>query len=494
MSVVTRLVRLFVCAAAVVATLLSQSRADDFAADVRQRIATAESNLVPAVRIKGHAAGKLAERMKQLRVPGVSVAVINDYKIEWAKGYGLADSKTKAPVTTETLFQAGSVSKPVAAMAALKLVEEGKLGLDRNVNAQLKSWKVPENKFTEKHPVDLRAILSHTAGFTVHGFPGYAVGQPIPTLPQIFDGVKPANTPAIRVDKVPGKGFRYSGGGTTVMQQLVMDVTGQPFPQVTHDLVLGPLAMTSSSYQQPLPADWAARTSTAHNRLGNPIPGRWHIYPEMAAAGLWTTPSDIARYIIEVQLAHLGTSHKVLSHKMVEEMLTAQNGGPVGLGPFLEGSGTSRRFGHGGSDAGFICKFVGYLDRGQGAMVMTNSDTGGRLAEEVMNGMAVAYGCPDYLPPERELVALDEKTKAAYLGSYSLGLFGEVKVERRGNALFAGSATMGGETELFFESDTKFLTDESEITGHFVRDGQGQVAEVIIMLGGQEIHAKKKKP
>ena len=493
MSLIPRLAKLFVSAVAVAATLLCQSRAGDFAPEVDKRIATAESNLIPAVRIKGHAAGKLAERMMQLRVPGVSVAVVNDYKIEWAKAYGLADSQTKAPVTTATLFQAGSVSKPVAAMAALKLVEEGQLNLDRDVNAQLKSWKVPENKFTEKHPVDLRAILSHTAGFTVHGFPGYAVGKPIPTLPQIFDGEKPANTRSIRVDKVPGKGFRYSGGGTTVMQQLVIDVTGRPFPQVAHDLVLAPLAMTSSSYEQPLPADWATRTATAHNRLGNPIPGRWHIYPEMAAAGLWTTPSDVARYIIEVQNAHLGKSHKVLSHKMVEEMLTAQNGGPVGLGPFLEGSGSSRRFGHGGSDAGFICKFVGYLDRGQGAVVMTNSDNGGQLAEEVINGIAVAYGWPDYLGPEREIVKLDPKTRDAYLGAYSLGFFGEMKVERRGDALFAGSPA-AGESELFFESETKFITDNPQITGRFVRDSQGQVADVIINMAGQEIHAKKKKP
>jgi CubicO group peptidase (beta-lactamase class C family) len=277
------------------------------------------------------------------------------------------------------------------------------------------------------------------------------------------------------------------------MQQLVIDVTGRPFPQVTHDLVLAPLAMTSSSYEQPLPADWAARTATAHNRLGNPIPGRWHIYPEMAAAGLWTTPSDVARYIIEVQLAHLGKSHKVLSHKIVEEMLTPQNGGPVGLGPFLEGSGSSRRFEHGGSDAGFICKFVGYLDHGQGAMVMTNSDNGGQLADEVLNGIAVAYGWPDYLGSEREIVKLDPKTRDAYVGAYSLGFLGEIKVERRGDVLFAGSPA-AGESELFFESETKFITDNPQITGRFVRDGQGQVADVIINMAGQEIHAKKKKP
>jgi CubicO group peptidase (beta-lactamase class C family) len=466
----------------------------DVSAEIQKRISTAENNLIPTVRIKGRPPGQLAERMKQLHVPGVSVAVINDYKIEWAKGYGLADSQSKTSVTTETLFQAGSVSKPVAAMAALKLVEEGTLNLDRDVNSQLKSWKVPENKFTQQHAVDLRGILSHTAGFTVHGFPGYVVGKPIPTLLQILDGVRPpANTRSVRVDKVPGKGFRYSGGGVTVMQQLVIDVTGHPFPQVAHDLVLAPLGMTSSTYEQPLPDTWAARASTAHNRLGKPIAGRWHIYPEMAAAGLWTTPSDVARYVIEVQLAHEGKSHKVLSHKTVEEMLTPQGGGPVGLGPFLEQTGGSRRFGHAGDDAGFVCRFVGYLDRGQGAMVMVNSDSGGQLVDEVLGGIAVAYGWPNYLAPEREIVKLDQKVSDAYLGNYSLGLFGEVKVERRGNALFAGSA-MGGESELFFESQTKFLTDDPQISGNFVRDGQGQVAEVIIKFAGQEIHAKKKKP
>jgi hypothetical protein len=212
----------------------------------------------------------------------------------------------------------------------------------------------------------------------------------------------------------------------------------------------------------------------------------------MAAAGLWTTPSDVARYATEVELAHAGKSHKVLSQKMVEEMLTPQGGGPVGLGPFLSGTGASRRFEHGGDDAGFICKFVAYLNRGQGAVVMTNSDSGGQLVEEILGGIAAAYDWPDYLSPEREIVKLDEKTMTAYLGNYSLGLFGEVKVERRGDALFAGSATMGGESELFFESDTKFLTDAPNISGHFVRDGQGQVAEVIITFAGQEIHAKKK--
>jgi CubicO group peptidase (beta-lactamase class C family) len=488
-----RTLELAVCLVAIPLLLAAQIRAADVSPEVQKRIAAAESNLIPVVRIKGRAPGQIAERMKQLHVPGVSVAVINHGQIEWAKGYGLADSQAKTPVTPETLFEAGSVSKPIAAMAALKLVEEGKLNLDRDVNSQLKSWKVPENKFTKQHVVDLRGILSHTAGFTIHGFPGYVVGKPIPTLIQILDGERPpANTRPVRVDKVPGKGFRYSGGGVTVMQQLVIDVTGQPFPQVAHDLVLAPLAMTSSTYEQPLPAAWASRAASGYTRQGKPFTGRWHVYPEMAAAGLWTTPSDVARYAIEVQRAHEGKSSKVLSHKMVEEMLTPQGGGPVGLGPFISGTGKSRRFGHGGDDAGFVCKFVADFDGGQGAMVMTNSDSGGQLCEEILNGIAVAYGWSSYLSPEREIIKLDDKTVAALLGNYSLGFFGEVKVERRGNALFAVSPQ--GESELYFESDSKFCTDDPQVTGRFVRDGQGQVAEVIIKFGDQEIGAKRKKP
>jgi CubicO group peptidase (beta-lactamase class C family) len=467
-------------------------RAGD-ATDVSARIATVESHLIPVVRIKGRSPGQLAERMQRLHVPGVSVAVINHGEIEWAKGYGVADSQAKRPVTPETLFQAGSVSKPVAAMAALKLVEEGKLSLDGDVNSQLKSWKVPENKFTKQHAVDPRGILSHTAGFTISGFPGYVVGKPIPTLTQVLDGERPpANTRPVLVDKVPGKGFRYSGGGVTVMQQLVIDVTGEPFPQVVHNMVLAPLAMTSSTYEQPLPEAWTSRASSGHTRQGKTFPGHWHVYPEMAAAGLWTTPSDVARYAIEVQREHAGKSHKVLSHKLVEEMLTPQGGGPVGLGPFLSGTGAARRFEHDGVNAGFNCKFVAYVDRSQGAIVMTNSDSGGALCQEILNAVAVAYDWPNYLPPEREIIKLDDKTLATLLGNYSLGFFGEVKVERRGNALFAVSPQ--GESELYFESPTKFCTDDPQVSGRFGRDGQGRVAEVIIKFGDQEIRAKKKPP
>jgi CubicO group peptidase (beta-lactamase class C family) len=358
--------------------------------EVRQRIAAVENGLVAE---KGGAARvRILDRMQQLNVPGASVAVIRGFKIEWAKGYGVADRQTAAPVAPQTLFQAASTSKPVAALGALKLVERGQLDLDRDVNAYLKSWKVPQNQFTRQHAVDLRSLLSHTAGTTVHGFGGYEAGARVPTLRQVLDGVKPANSPPIRVDKVPGSGSRYSGGGIEIEQRLMMDVTNKPFPELMRNLVLSPLEMTASTYQQPLPKELRGRAASGHDGGGHVIRGKWHVYPEMAAAGLWTNPAEMSRYVIEVMLASEGRSQKVLKREMVNQMLTPQNGGPCGLGPFIEIRRRGKRFTHNGANAGFRCAFVGLLERGDGAVVMTNSDNGDPLVGELLKSIASAYG------------------------------------------------------------------------------------------------------
>src|SRR6185369_1366057 len=211
---------------------------------VGPRIERIERGLLPAVLIKGAPAWTIQERMKHYKVPGVSIAIIRDFKVEWAKAYGLKDVETNEPVTTETLFQAGSISKPVAAMVALKKVEQGKIALDENINNKLTSWKLPDNEFTAKRKVTLANLLSHTGGLTVHGFPGYAVGEKIPTLPQVLDGAPPANTAPVRVDIEPGTKHRYSGGGTTIAQLAIMDIEKKPYPQIARETVLGPLNMT----------------------------------------------------------------------------------------------------------------------------------------------------------------------------------------------------------------------------------------------------------
>src|SRR5215475_12565048 len=267
----------------------------------------ADLDLLPATITQGEkpATTKLTERMAALHVPGVSIAVIHDGKIEWARGYG-AVSVGGAAVTSETLFQAASISKPVTAMAVMHLVQTGKLNLDTDVNQYLKSWKVPTNDFTQKTKVTLRELLSHTAGMTVHGFPGYASDAPVPTLVQVLNGAKPANSPAIYVDIAPDSEWRYSGGGFVVTQQLLLDVISKPFPTFMKETVLGPTGMARSTYEQPLPKSRQGEAAMPYHSNGQATAGGPHVYPEMSAAGLWTTPSDLGRFAIELQNALAG--------------------------------------------------------------------------------------------------------------------------------------------------------------------------------------------
>lgn len=209
--------------------------------------------------------------MKHWKVPGLSVAVVKDFKVEWARTYGVKDVETKEPVTADTLFQAGSISKPVAAMVALKRVQDGKISLDENINDKLQTWKLPDNEFTAKKKVTLANLLSHTGGLTVHGFPGYAVDEKIPTLPQVLNGTEPANTAPVRVDMEPGTKFRYSGGGTTIAQLAIMDIEKKAYPQIAKETVLGPLNMTNSTYSQPLPDDWRKKAASGHRGEGSPV-------------------------------------------------------------------------------------------------------------------------------------------------------------------------------------------------------------------------------
>ncbi|MGA2978484.1 MAG: serine hydrolase domain-containing protein [Terriglobales bacterium] len=329
----------------------------------------------------------LQRLMEIYKVPAVSIAEIDNFKIDWAKAYGVSEAGGATPVTTHTLFQAGSISKTVAASGALWLVEHGKLSLDENVNQKLVTWKVPENEFTKDQKVTLRRLQSHSAGLTVHGFPGYAVGEPVPTLVQILNGEKPANTAPIRVDFVPGTKFRYSGGGVTIEQQLIMDVTGKQFPQFMRETVLDKIGMTDSSYEQPLPPERAKLTASGTREDGKIVPGRWHIYPEMAAAGLWTTPTDLAKFGIEIALSKQGKANHVLSEAMTRQMLTPQIE-HVGLSFFLGEGNNPEEFGHGGDDAGFQANLIMFADSGKGVAVMTNSNSGHALANYVVQSIA----------------------------------------------------------------------------------------------------------
>jgi len=332
----------------------------------------------------------LQRLMELYKVPGLSIAVIDNFQVDWAKAYGVIEAGSTTPVTPKTLFQAGSISKPVAATGALYLVEQGKLALDENVNQKLKTWKVPENEFTKNEKVTLRRLMSHSAGLTVHGFPGYDVNDSMPTLVQIFNGEKPANTAPIRVDIVPGTQVRYSGGGVTIEQQLMMDVTGKPFSSLLREIVLEKIGMTDSSYEQPLPPARAAMTASGTRGDGTVIHGRWHIYPEMAAAGLWTTPTDLSKFAIEIALSKHGKSNRVLSEKMTREMLT-----PVmddaGLGFFMDKDNPGQ-FGHNGADEGFQAILTMNAESGNGVAIMANSDNGIAVGAFLLQSVVKEYG------------------------------------------------------------------------------------------------------
>lgn len=457
---------------------------------LQDRIDRVEHGLLPPVVIKGEPSPgmNIADRMAFYKVPGVSIAVIDHGRVDWTAGLGLADVAAQRRVTPSTRFQAASISKSVAATAALHFVEEGKIDLDRNVNGYLKSWKVPDNEFTREQKVTLRRILSHSAGITVHGFPGYEAGKPVPTLVQVLNGEKPANTEPIRVDTVPGTKWRYSGGGYTVMQQMLIDVLGEPFPDIIEGTVLSKFGMQDSAYSQPLRDDWRPFAATAYRAGGKPVEGQYHTYPELAAAGLWTTPGDLARFAIGIEDALAGKSQAVISKAMAEQMLTRQLEND-GLGVFLDGDAQTLRFSHGGSNEGFQCMFVAYARTGQGAAIMTNSDTGGALINEILFAIAHEYGWPDYKPVERTAVKVNPSIFRGYVGRYQLAPNFILTVTQEGDHLMT-QATGQDKIEVFPESDRTYFTKvvDAEIT--FVCDSQGRATELILHQDGDH-HAKR---
>jgi CubicO group peptidase (beta-lactamase class C family) len=341
----------------------------------------------------------LARRMRHHRVPGVSIAVIDDYEITWAKGYGVVEAESDRPVTQSTLFQAASIGKPLTAAAAIHL--SGRGSLDRDVNELLASWKVPESRFTAREKVTLRGLLSHSAGLSVHGFRGYDRGDDLPSLRQILDGEPPANNEPIRVTSVPGAGWRYSGGGYMIVQQVLEDLTGDPFPEIMQETILGPTGMESSLYVAPLPAHLEGDAATAHDGTGRPAPGKWHDLVCMGAGGgLWTTPSDLARFTIEIMRARSGKPGAVFSTETARAMLTPQvpirDDFEMGLGFMLrEEKGELSLMHGGGNQPGFLSLLVAMPDRGQGVVIMTNGENGHDLATEIVFSIVDEYGWPE---------------------------------------------------------------------------------------------------
>ena len=361
----------------------AQSPPDTFIAAI-EGVQTGRDGELPAL--------TLAALMQKLAVPGMSIAVIREFGIHWSRGYGVADVATGAKVEPDTLFQAASISKPVAAMAVLKAVQEGKFSLDQDVNTILESWKVPVSEHTARQPVTLRGLLSHTSGTDDgFGFPGYHPQGPLPTLVQILNGEKPSNVGPVLIGRPPFTAFKYSGGGTTLVQLLMTDALKRPFADLMRDTVLDPLGMRDSAYEQPLSAARDRKAARAHDRTGAARDAKWHVYPELAAAGLWTTSPDLARFGIELQKSLQGRSNRVLSRAMAEEMASPVGVGPFAIGMQMDKMGEGWYLNHGGSNWGFQCLLFIHKIKGYGFAAMTNADSGGRLIAELRQRVAAAY-------------------------------------------------------------------------------------------------------
>jgi CubicO group peptidase (beta-lactamase class C family) len=462
--------------------------------DIEVRISRIEDGLLPAALIEGQSLPqmRLTDRMKYYDVPGVSIAVFDEGQILWARGFGLADIPANKPVTPETLFQAASVSKSVTAFAALQLVQQGKLALDEDVNRKLVSWKVPENEFTRNEKVTLRRLLSHTAGTNVTGFGGYLTGEPLPTAVQILDGQKPAKNEPVRVDRVPGKEFRYSGGGYVVIQLLLMDVTHKSFPVLMDDLVFEPLGMTHSTFEVPLRRDLWSAAAKPYTNNGTLAESGWPFgYPAMAPAGLWTTPSDLARFAMGVQTAYAGRS-KLLSSALAHEMLAYQSDEIYGLGVALAQRGHPRRFWHSGANGSYKCLFEAFAETGQGLVIMTNGDGGLGLTGEIQRAVAQEYSWPDGRPQEHAVIKVDLGTLRSFTGVFLFGGLFKIKITENSGKLYAQYPVFGdAPIELLPESETRFFTKEQPFVIEFQKEADGSVKKAKASNGPEDLEGEK---
>lgn len=422
--------------------------------DVEQRIKRIENGLQPFMQIEGEHVPtfNIKDRLKSLNIPGISIAFARNGKVEWARAYGTADISENRPMTTETLLLAGSISKPVAALRAHQMVESGQFDLDTNVNNYLSSWKLPDNEFTATEKVTLRRILNHTAGLTVWGFPGYDKGDKIPSVSEVLDGK--GNTDSVRVYKTPGESWMYSGGGYTIMQLMITDTEGKTFPETMAENVLKPMGMNRSTFENPLPEKYHEEAATGYRPNGSEVEGKWPIYPEMAAAGLWTTPSQLIQYAIEVGNIYRSKDDGLLKYATIKEMLEPGMN-DHGLGP----QAGKTRFGHGGADEGFRANLVAGKKDDYAIVVMVNSDNGS-IMREVQLAIAQEYDLPGLKPDIRKNIELSDEELSKYAGKYQVGDIGVVELKIEEGELVVRAPFVNPALHLVCESKTSFYARE----------------------------------
>lgn len=470
-----RIFFIFFLLSTILGSLKSEAQQKEYSKEVLNHIEKVENNLGTWVITDRDSIFNLQERMKFYNVPGLSIAVINNYQVEWTKGYGWADVSEKRPVNDQTLFQAASISKSLNALGVLKLVEDKKLDLFTDINQYLVSWKFPYDSLSKNKKITLAHLLSHTAGLSGHGFPGYAKGDSLATIIQILDGIRPANTKAIRSLFEPGLKFKYSGGGTTISQLIVMNNSKMDYPDYMQKNILDPLGMKNSFYGFPSQKH-SSILATGYNEKANEISGKYHLYPEQGAASLWTNPAELARFIIETQLSLEGRSNKLLNREKTKFQLTPYIDSNAAMGVFVVKMGADKYFQHGGSNEGFRCVYFGSMEKGKGVVVMVNSDNGGIL-NEVVNSVARVYGWEGfYKPVKKILYTPSADTIKAYLGTYNIENTNIEIIQKPDGLWLTGPVNW----KLYFTSEKDFFVYENQGKHSFTRDDAGNVTGILL--------------
>lgn len=461
-----------------------------YSKETLDKIREVENNISGNLLLNDEKPGTIIERMAKYKVKGLSLAVIHNYKVVWAKGYGWADEAEKRPMTAATLFEPGSISKSLNAVGILKLAQDKKLDLYTDINTYLTSWKFPYDSLSKGKKITLANLLSHTGGLTVHGFPGHNINGPIPTLLQVLDGKSPSFTPAVRSMYEPGVRHEYSGGGTSISQVILTDIVKQPYEVWMYENVLKPIGMIHSTYAQPPAPALRKMLASAYNRDGQPIDGKFHVYPEQAAAGLWMTPTDLCNYIIDMQLAYKGKKSKVLNADMVMLHLTPYIDQSAAMGTFIENHDGAMYFQHGAGNDGFCGQFFGSLDDGNGVVIFLNTDYY-KIIPEVINSVAKAYNWKNFYrePQRKKSIVVVEKIIREYEGIYMYDDIWAAVGKMDNEYHFYNNFTYA---KMYFTTPTSFFNEEFQAVKEFKRDAAGAIIGYTRKVGDREYPMAKK--
>lgn len=450
---------------------------------------TIKNSLRPPVVFSDSSRWHIADRMAHHDVPGVSVAVIENYEIVLTESYGFIDESNSTKTTNQTLFQVGSLSKPVAAYAALLLAQEGLVDLDQPANDYLTSWKIPQNSYTAEHAVTTGSILAHRAGLSVHGFAGYPKNHPLPDLIQILNGTLPAQNDPIVVNMIPGTSQVYSGGGYTVLQQLMIDVEDSNFPDLMAKRMLTPLRMKQSTFDQDLPAPLAAAAAAGYRPDGTWVAGKWHRYPEMAAAGLWSTASDMARFLNAILRTTSGLKTGPLTKKYVDRMIHPLPGGNAGLGLFRRTTYLSndRYFEHTGWDEGFCALMIGDAKTGNGAIVLINANQPDFI-DELLFSIAEVYNWPDFALPVQKAKPFTPDEIRSIAGNYRYSADTTIGIYHNNGKMYFKYSN-GDPIELLKTGDNLYLRRGRENHITFVEDSENTLSLKFLNVDGSTMDA-----